>query len=453
MGTITMTGYNNIDWNSVLTAVMQQESQPLQTMQTQYSTLSARSTAFATLASKLSALQSSATTLETSDDISGRTGTSTDSATAEINASSTAMVGTYEVVVNSLAHAQVTTSDSTVSDKTTVVATGGKLTINGTDVVLAGETTLEQLAADINGTTGTGVAATIVSATVGGIKQYQMVLTATDSGVAHAFTVNNALEGTIGNVTGGPAFAFSTTNAVAASDADITLNGVHVTNDTNTFSDVIPGATVTVHTKNAGTTVLTVGRDPGATKTAVQGFITSYNDLVSFYNAQAESAKNGSTGTLASDAMLRSLRSQLTSQLLASVTASGAYTNLAEVGFEFQRDGTLSLNESTFDDAMATNQADVEGLLAGPSGGGGAFGAVTDAIKSYTSAGGLLPDAQSRLNDQMTQLNDRMSSEQDRLAIRKLSLQQEYSAADSAIATLNSQANSLSGLSSGYKLY
>jgi hypothetical protein len=46
-----------------------------------------------------------------------------------------------------------------------------------------------------------------------------------------------------------------------------------------------------------------------------------------------------------------------------------------------------------------------------------------------------------------------MSEESQRLAIRKTALQQEYSAADGVIATLNSQSSSLANLDSGYRLY
>ncbi len=49
-GTITMTGFNSIDWGTILEAVMKQESQPLTTMQDQRTTLESKITAFSTLA-------------------------------------------------------------------------------------------------------------------------------------------------------------------------------------------------------------------------------------------------------------------------------------------------------------------------------------------------------------------------------------------------------------------
>jgi flagellar hook-associated protein 2 len=453
MGTITMSGYNNIDWNSVLTAVMTQEAQPLSTMKSQYGVLSTRKTAFATLASKLSAMESAAADLKNSTGFSGRKANSTDATTVAISASGTAMVGTYDVVVSSLARAQVTTSATTASARTTVVATGGTLTINGEDVVLEGETTLEGLANAINGTADTGVTATIVSATVGGVKQYRMVLTGTESGLEHAFSVGNALTGTVGNVEGGSRFDFSATPVVAASDADITVNGVQSTNDTNSFTDVIPGTTLKVLKESSTVTVLTVEKDSSDLKTKLQTFVQSYNTLRGFFSSQDESAKSGNTGTLSRDALSRSLRTELSTAILASLNGTGSYQNLAEVGVEFKRDGTLSLNESVFDDAIAANAADVESLLAGGSDSTGTFDAIASAIGQYTSAGGLVPDARTRLDEQMSALSNQMLQVEERLAMRRLALQKEYAAADSAIAALNSQTGSLSNLSSGYRLY
>ena len=63
---ITFSGFNNIDFNSILEAVMTQESQPLTRLQTQKTTLETQNTQFGTLATKLSALKTAVDTLERS---------------------------------------------------------------------------------------------------------------------------------------------------------------------------------------------------------------------------------------------------------------------------------------------------------------------------------------------------------------------------------------------------
>jgi flagellar hook-associated protein 2 len=446
MGTITMSGFNSIDWNAVLEAVMKQESQPLTTMQTQRSALSSKTTTFSTLATKLSALETAASDLTSSSTFAGRKVTSSDTSIVTASGGSSAMIGTYDVLVRSVARAQVTTvgsSDATGapipdSDQT-VVATGGSLDFHTADgdvsvTLAAGSYTLSDVASAINGTAGIPVRATIVQAN----GNYQLVLTGNSTGVSHAFTATNNLTG--GSVTWGQA------NAMAASDADVTINNVQVTSDSNTITDAIGG--VTLNLLHQSTTPVAVGvtEDSSATKDKVSAFITAYNDLNSFIKTQQSAALGGDTSSIGNDALLRGLRGNLSATLLQTFAVGGSYQNLAEIGLEFERDGTISLNQTMFDDAFESHQADVEQLLSGTDSVSGAFDSIKAQITEYTRAGGLVPDAKTRLTDQVTALDARISAMQDRLAIRRQSLLQEYTAADQLISSLNSQKSSLSSL-------
>ncbi len=443
MGTITMTGYNNIDWTSILNAVMQQDSQPLTTMQSNYTNLQSKSTNYTTLTTKVTALEAAAANLATPGAAAGRTGSSTDTSTVSVSASTDAMIGTYDIVVKNLARAQVsaTTVDSAVASKDTVVATGGSLVIGGTTVQLSGSTTLDQLATAINDTSGVPAVATVVETN----GEYRLVLTGTSTGQAGAFTISNQLTGST--------LQFASTNAVDATDADITVNNVEVTSSSNTLTNVVPNATLTLLKPNQSDTVVSIAEDSSSAQTNLQSFVSAYNDLMTFVNSQVTASMNGDQGSLGDDSLLRSLRGQISSSVLGSVNVGGAFTNLAEIGLEFQEDGTLSLNSTTFSDQSDTNEADIEKLLGGTDSTPGTFAAIKAAIDQYTDAGGLLSSATQRLTTQMTQLSSQISDEQTRLATEKASLQQEYAATDQAIATMNNSASSLSSINSGYQLF
>lgn len=436
MGTITMTGYNNIDWNAVLTAVMSQESQPLTLLANKRTSLSSQSSAYGVLAGYVGSLESAAADLATESSVAGRSASSSDASVVSASASSSALVGAYDVVVNKLARAQVTatTAASAVASTDTVVANGGSLTINGKTVSLSGDTTLAGLSAAINETADIGVRSTIISAD----GKYQLVLTGTEAGASNAFTVQNDLTGST--------LAFSATNAVNASDADFTVNNVRVTSSTNTVTGAIPGVTLTLSKESTTPTVVSVAQDTTRGKDKLKAFVSAYNTLVSYIDSQNKTAANGDTGSIGRDSLLRSLRRQLNSTLLAQPGVSGSLAHLSELGVAFERNGTITFDESTFDSAAETNFADIEKLLAGDGTSGGVFDAVQTTIKQYTSAGGLLSGTRTRLTEQISTLDDRIADMEERLALRKLALQKEYAAADSAIATLNSQANSLSGL-------
>src|SRR5581483_6014714 len=226
---ITFSGFNQIDFNVVLNAIMQQESQPLQALQAQQDALKATDSAFATLATKLDALQTAAEALAKPSAVQQYAATSSDPAVTA-TASSGAVAGQYDIVVNELARAQVTASSSTSPDTdTTVVATGGTLTIGGVAVTISGNVTLRQLADQINATAGIPATAGIIQTAPGA---YRLLLTGTDTGASHAFTITNGLTGasvaftdTDGNGISGDSTA---DNAVQATDASVLINNIAV---------------------------------------------------------------------------------------------------------------------------------------------------------------------------------------------------------------------------------
>jgi flagellar hook-associated protein 2 len=439
---ITFSGFNQIDFNIVLNAVMQQESRPLQTLQAQQRALQATDGAYGQLATRLDALQDAARALGSTSTVTAYAATVSDSAAVTATASSTGVAGRYDVVIQELARAQVTASASTAPDTdTTVIADGGTLTIGGVAVTLTGPTTLGELAAAINAADAPA-AATVVQTAPGA---YRLVLTGRDTGAANAFTIENGLTGTTLTFTDTDGDGISgdsvADNAVTATDAAALINNIAVTSASNVVSDAIPGVTLTLLQKDAAKTVtVTVARDDDALATKVETFITAYNAIVTFANEQATAAGKGTTGTLGRDALLRSLRATLRSTL-SGAHGSGTFTRLAEAGIGFTRTGELTLDRATFDAALGSDAAGVQALFAAP--GTGVFASVETLLRDYTRAGGLVPDARTRVSDELSRLGRRIDDMQARLAVRRAALQREYTAADAAMTRLSSQSGAL----------
>ncbi len=427
---ITFSGFNNIDFNTVLNALMQQASEPLTNLQSRQSDLKTQVTTFDTLNTRVSSLRSAADALGSLSSVSTMAGTSTDSGVA-VTAGSGAVAGHYDVVVNELARAQVTASSSTVPDATsTIVASGGTLTIGGVDVAISGDATLQDLATAINNTDGIGVTAAAVRV---GPSSYRLALTSLQTGTANAFTVTN-------NLTGGTGVTFDGTNAVEATDASILVNNLAVTNSSNTFDNIVPGVTFTVSKKDPSLTVgVDLAPDSTALSAKVSSFISAYNDLVSFIDTQRTAAGNGDTSSIGRDPLLRQLRNGLRTQLL-DAHGSGTLTRLSEAGIEFTTDGTLQLNQTLFDEAVATNGDQVRQLFADTS---GAFPAVGSLLDEYSSTGGLISSLQDRLNTRISSMDGQISDMQARLAQQRASLQQEFIQADLAMSQLKNQSGSL----------
>lgn len=441
---ITFSGFNDIDFNTVLNAIMDQESRPLTALQNRQSQLQKTDGNYALLATRLSTLKTAAAELSRSRTFVNYSASTSDSRALSASASSSAVAGRYEVVVNELARGQTTVSSSTSPDTdTTIVASGGTLTIGSRAITLTGPATLRQLVDQINADTSAPAAAAIVETSPGA---FRLVLSSRDTGLANAFTVQNGLTGTSvaftdtdnDNISGDSA----ADNAVNASDASVLINNILVTSSSNTLTAGIPGVTVTLQQKDpANTVVVTVGRDDADLAGRVDKFVAAYNDLVKFASDQAAAAGKGAAGTLGRDALLRTLRNELRDSLTGAHGTS-AVTHLSEVGVGFNRTGQLTFDRAKFATALQDHPDDVKSLFTDAT--DGVFNNINALVQTYTESSGFVPGARTRLSEELTRLGRRMDDLTDRLAVRRRSLQAQFIAADQAMTRLKSQQSALS---------
>lgn len=452
---ITFSGFNQIDFNVILNAVMAQEREPLTRLESQRKALDTQKTAFGTLAGKLTALQTAVEALREPDSLARLQATSSDASVGVATTSGT-VSGTYDLVVHAVAQAQVMQSEHTFASPDTEVATGGSFTLSGPDgdtiVTLTGPTTLQELAAAINANDGAPARAAVVRT---GASAYRLVLTAVETGVDGAFTITNGLTGSLtfadtdeDGVSGDDA----ADNVRGAQDAQLTVNGVAVISASNTVKDVVPGATLSLKSADAAKVVVVdVTRDTTAAADAVQKFVTAYNDLQTFMKAQDTDAVAGKA-SIGRDPLLRGFRDAVR-QALQAVHGPGTVARLAVAGLSTDMSGQLKLDRKMFDQVIGAEPAAMQELFSGADGNGGAFGALSTLVESYTEAGGLVSDARDRIDDQLKNLRARMDRLDAQLAVRRAALQKQYIAADLAMSQLNSQSGSLQSLGSEYRLF
>jgi flagellar hook-associated protein 2 len=432
---ITFSGFNDIDFNTVLNALMTHAALPLNTLQGQQAALKNQLGTFDAFRSRVEAARSASDGLGTMQAVSTMAARSSHASNVTVSSTSAAEPGHYDIVVTSLARAQVTASVETFADAdTTIVASGGSITIGGTEVVLSGNTTLQGLATAINDTEDIGVTASVVRTGPGA---YRLALQSNLTGTEHTFTVTSGLTDA--------AISFGA-NAVNASDAAITINNIAATSSSNTFENVVPGVTVTVLKADPATTVaVDVASDGSALADKINTFVNAYNNIVSFLESQRLSAGAGEASSIGHEPLLRQLRGALRTELM-GVRGSGSMTRLAEIGIEFTRDGRLELNRKVFDAAVAADGDGVRALLAGTD---GAFPAIESMLESYTTAAGMISVAKDRLNKQIRTMDGQILSMQNRLALQRDALQRQFTEADAAMSRLKSQSSALSGIGGG----
>ena len=369
---------SSIDVSTIVKNLMYVERAPVRAMESNVNALEGKVGAYQSLNTKLSALSDKLNVLlyggaeaplaqpfSFPERLAGSlfakcSMTSSDEETVSATASSATPGGSYSITVGSLAQAQTMTSSSfadttatSLGTGTITIASGSRdpvtLTINSTNSTLSG-------VRDAINNSGAGVSATIIND--GSSSPYRLMITADDTGTANSFTVTSSLSG-------GQVPVFEQTQAAA--DARFVVNGVSITKSSNTISDVIQGVTFTLKDVSTAPVTIHAERDADAVVKALNEFVAAYNAVNDFVNSQfAYNSNTGESGTLAGDNTLRRVQSMLQNPLTQSVR--NPYTGFAvagQVGLEFNRDGSLTLNESEFREAFNDNFTAVAALFLG----------------------------------------------------------------------------------------
>lgn len=156
---------------------------------------------------------------------------------------------------------------------------------------------------------------------------------------------------------------------VQAQDAIIKIDGLSITRSSNTLDDIIDG--VTLEIKGTGSTVMGISQDAESAVTAIEKFVTSYNDAMDWINIrlteeEQEEQEDDSTnadfykkfGLLHGDSMLWQAKSQLR-QLLSNPVAATYSAKTGSMIFGDLADQGLSKN-TTFSVTVGVRTATIE---------------------------------------------------------------------------------------------
>jgi flagellar hook-associated protein 2 len=374
-----------LDVGSIVDGLINVDSAPMRNIQSKVTTLQSKVSAYQSLNTKLSALSDKVNTLlfgateapivqpysfsdRLSKSVFAKCGvTSSDANAISADASNANSAGDYSITVSSLAQAKTMASAGFSDTAATTTGTGTLTITTGSNnpvivTINSSNSTLKGVRDAINNANA-GVTATIIND--GSSAPYKLLITADDTGTASSFTLTDSLSG-------GQALSLAQTQA--ATDAQFVVNGVSITKSSNTISDVISGVTFTLKDLTDSPVTLNVGKDVDSIVTALNEFITAYNTVNSFITGQfTYNTSTKSAGLLSGDATLRRIQSNLQSQFTQSV--SNRYTDyniVGQVGLEFSRDGSLSLDEAKLRSALSDNYAAVAALFLGdgtPAGG------------------------------------------------------------------------------------
>ena len=440
MATITSLGVGSgLDLESLVTSLMAVESRPLTALQTKAASYTSKISALGTLKSKLSALQTAAAAMRTTI---GKTALTTfasysasvaDTTIASATAATGAVAGSYTLEVEQLARAQRFVSGTSFSSTTEAIGNeGDTLTFdfatpdaegNSRSVTItlnSSNNSLTGLRNAIN-SANMGVTATIVNGTVDGEIKPQLIFTGS--------------EGLDNEITLGGELATQFSQTVSAQNAKFSINGIAATSSTNAASGILDG--VTINLAKQGTTTLTVAAEYSTNMTsALNAFITAYNSANSTMTTMgAYDATTKTAGALQGNQVLRDSQTTVRS-LLYSTTVGGtsAYQTLSDIGVTAGTDGSLTLNSSKLESALAADPNAVASLVAKI---GESYNTELEKTVGYT---GRIKTATDSANAIVKDLQAR----QEALALRLETIETRYRAKFSALDTLISNLNTTS---------
>lgn len=406
MVSIQSTGIgSNLDVNGLISKLMQVESQPLTSLAKKEASYQAKLTAYGSLSSALSSFQTNFVGLNSISTFQNMSATSGDSTILSATTSSVATAGNYNINVTQLAKSQILSSAGQASTTASIGAgtsttlsfqfgtiSGGTLTNGvytsatftqdatqalGTVTIDSTNNSLQGIRDAINAA-NKGVTASIVGD--GTATPYHLVLSSAKTGATSSLKITVTGDATLQSLLNyDPAATQNLTETTTAANAALTVNGISIISASNTNTDAIQGATLTL--SKVGSTTLSLTNNTSGVQSAINGFVKGYNDLqVTLKTLVGYDASTKKGGVLIGDSTARGIQNQIRNALSSSVNGlGGGLTTLSSIGVSFQKDGTLTADATKLQTALTNNFSDIAGLFA-------TIGKATDSLTTYSSS-------------------------------------------------------------------
>lgn len=463
---------SGLDVESIVKALVDADVAPKNnSLNRQETQLTAELSALGTLKASLSSLD---TTLADLHDGSAFDLLSIDApAAVDITQTGAVASGQYSINVNTLAAAQVLASSGFASSST-VVGTG-TLTLkvgapsysSGSSGAYSGfsEDASKTVSVTIDSSNNTlsGIrdainasAAGVTAALVVDGAQTRLLLTADESGSSNAVSVvvddddasdtnTSGLSQLAYNYDSGTStFTGNLSETRASSDAAFELNGLSLTNSSNSIVGLVDGLNFTIKKVTTSSESILIQKDTAAIESKVQAFVDAYNSYQTTLSSLMD--YKDAAGALSGDSTARRIQSAIRSSTTSSLTLSGnAYTAISDLGVTSDQYGKLSLNSSDFQAALSANPDDVKRFFGGTT--------ITSNLSDNTDSTGLADNLKNIIDTYINASTGMLISKEDRIQnsiddiaddrldviARMASLEERYTKQFTAMDTLVSQ--------------
>lgn len=454
MALITSAGVGSgLDLESIISATLSAESTPkLQAFAAKEETLQVELSSLGEVKSAMSKLQDTIEKLADIDNFNKRIAnikqpTSDDGDLISVTPTSDISPGDFNIEVVQLAQGSRATSNAGLFTSTddVVTASGGTLSFSAGDksfdLTLDAGATLADLRDAINDSDGNfGVTANIINTGT----ESKLVFTSSVTGLGNDLVITNDTA-ELDNVStlandGVSAGGIVIAAGNEARDATIKVDGITITNDTNTFKDAVQDMTIVAKRQSVDgeTAKLSVETDRESVTALVDEFIKNYNNLIGQIGLQTRVGK-----PLNSDSTIRSFDSQLVNALSTPITGAGPFSSIFDIGLGVDKEGYLEKSSlvRSLNEAMDENYDDIGKAFAGEYGIAKQLESLFD---NYLDSKGIMNQRETNLNSQLDDLEDDVINHEYRMEELEARLRQQYAGLDVLLAQMQSTQTYLS---------
>ncbi len=379
----------------------------------------------ASAVSKVSELRLAAIELNDATDFNDYSVANSQTSAFGFIANTLAAPGTHTITVTSPAKAQTMSTLDASTSGPTVGFSSQNQTINGGNAfdlsVTMGTSVQTTKTISVTNPTPAGVVTAINEANLGIMAQvvaldtsgtnYTIQLTG-ETGVENAFSISESVS----------ELNFSIPSGFTAANADITVNGIQYSRASNTIDDILPGITLSVASATSGAATVSVTRNTSSTKTSIESFVSTFNDVSKELKRLVSSAESGE---LKGNTIVRQITRDLQNIVLnTSSTPGTTITRLSEMGISLTRTGQLEISQTKLDTALANNFEDVVTLFSADTNNDSEIG---------TASRGLAGDLSKLIKD-LTSSTGYFTTQAETLAQRTVEYQQDLTDLEARLA-------------------
>ncbi|MCM5703656.1 flagellar filament capping protein FliD [Larsenimonas salina] len=454
MASISSLGVGSgLDLGSLLNQLQSAESSRLTPIKTQQNSYNAKLTGYGKLSSALESFQTAAKALGDPSLYKSKSAASESTAFSQ-TLSENAQEGSYSVKVNRLATAQ-SLATTGQNSRTDTIGTGdaGKLTISvgdkTTEVVLGSDnSSLEGIRDAINGSDA-GVTASIINDGSG--TPHRLVLSSETTGESSKITTSFAYDDSNDDTALADMLNYDSdtgsgnlVETIAAQNAEVVINGLTITSDTNTVEEAIQGVTLNLTETNETAETLSISQDKDTIKGAFDKLVSSYNALQKVIDTQTSyDAEGGRNGALFGESSVRNMQVQIRGAFNTSTEGDG-FNYLTQIGVSLNSDGELEIDSDKLDKAIANDSAGVAELMTGSDGESGVAGIMTTTMDGILGETGLIASVKDNINNRLDSLSDRYDQVSASIDATVARYRKQFNDLDVMMSSINSTSNYLS---------